>query len=61
VLSGAESELAEFAAKADAMVATTISGQGSLAETDRRDGAALGVCLLCKPPEGQGNPIRAPV
>jgi acetolactate synthase-1/2/3 large subunit len=34
VLSGAESELAEFATKAGAMVATTISGQGSLAETD---------------------------
>jgi len=34
VLSGAEAELAEFAQKAGAMVATTISGQGSLAETD---------------------------
>ncbi len=34
VLSGAENELAEFATKAGAMVATTISGQGSLAETD---------------------------
>ena len=34
VISGAEAELAEFAKKAGAMVATTISGQGSLAETD---------------------------
>ena len=34
ILSGAEAELAEFAHKAGAMVATTISGQGSLAETD---------------------------
>jgi acetolactate synthase-1/2/3 large subunit len=34
VLSGAEPELAEFARKAGAMVATTISGQGSMAETD---------------------------
>jgi acetolactate synthase-1/2/3 large subunit len=34
VLSGAEAELAELARKCGAMVATTISGQGSLAETD---------------------------
>lgn len=34
VLSGAESELAGFAARTGAMVATTISGQGSMAETD---------------------------
>ena len=40
VLSGAESELAEFATKAGAMVATTISGQGSMAETDQ---ACVGV------------------
>ncbi|MBL8385334.1 MAG: thiamine pyrophosphate-binding protein [Burkholderiales bacterium] len=34
VLSGAEPELAEFARLTQAVVATTISGQGSLAETD---------------------------
>ena len=34
VLSGAEAELAEFARSTGAMVATTISGQGSLAEND---------------------------
>ena len=40
VLSGAEAELAQFAARCGAMVATTISGQGSMAETDA---ACLGV------------------
>lgn len=40
VLSGAEAELAQFVARCGAMVATTISGQGSMAETDA---ACLGV------------------